>query len=134
MVKVTPLLVELPTLTTTFPLVVHGTGATILVLLQLDGVVATPLKVTVFPVWPAKLAPASVTAVPCSPDVGDKLLIAGDTVKFTLLLDLLLTFTTTDPLVAFVGTTTTMAVLLQLTGFTPFPAMAVPFNVAVLKP
>src|ERR1041384_7507534 len=50
MVKVTPLLVALPTLTRTFPLVVHGTGATILVLVQLEGVVAMPLKVTVFPV------------------------------------------------------------------------------------
>ncbi len=61
-----------------------------------------------------------VTDVPCSPEAGDKLLTAGETVKFTLLLDLLLTFTTTGPLRGIVAITTTMAVLLQLTGFTPF--------------
>jgi len=47
-VKVTPLLARLPTVTTTGPVVTPaGTGATIDVALQLVGVAAVPLKVTV---------------------------------------------------------------------------------------
>jgi hypothetical protein len=46
--KVTPLLATPPTVTTTGPVVApDGTGATMLVLLQLVGVAAVPLKVTV---------------------------------------------------------------------------------------
>jgi hypothetical protein len=132
MAKFTPLLCVPPTATMTFPDVVHGTGATILLLVELDGVDVTPLNVTVLPC--AKLAPVIVTDVPWSPDAGDKLLMTGATVKVTPLLATPLTLTTTGPLVALVGTTTTMAVSLQLVGATPFPATAIPFSVAVLKP
>ncbi len=46
--KLTPLLATPPTVTTTFPVVApFGTGATILVALQLVTVAAVPLKVTV---------------------------------------------------------------------------------------
>ena len=48
-VKPTPLLVCPPTVTTTFPVVAPvGTGATMLVPLQLVGVATVPLNVTVF--------------------------------------------------------------------------------------
>ena len=60
--------------------------------------------------------------------------MAGATVKFKPLLAFPLTFTTTGPLVAFVGINVTILVSLQPFAFTPFPAIAVPFNVAVLKP
>ena len=47
-VKLTPLLATPPTVTTTFPVVAPvGTGATMLVALQLVGVAATPLNFTV---------------------------------------------------------------------------------------
>ena len=47
-VKLIPLLAAPPTVTTTFPLVAPaGTGATMLVALQLVGVAATPLNFTV---------------------------------------------------------------------------------------
>ena len=46
-VKVTPLLADPPTVTTTNPVVApEGTGAAMLVALQLVGVAAVPLKVT----------------------------------------------------------------------------------------
>jgi hypothetical protein len=62
--KFTGLLCTPPTVTTTFPEVVHGTGATIFVVLQLDGVDETPLNVTALPGGPAKLLPSMVTEVP----------------------------------------------------------------------
>lgn len=47
-VKLTPLLTLPATVTTTFPVIASfGTGATIVVVFQLVGVVAVPLKVTV---------------------------------------------------------------------------------------
>ena len=47
-VKLTPLLAWPPTVTTTFPVVAPvGTAATMLVALQLVGVAAVPLKLTV---------------------------------------------------------------------------------------
>ena len=47
-VKVTPLLADPPTVTTTDPVVApEGTGVTMVVALQLVGVAAVPLKVTV---------------------------------------------------------------------------------------
>jgi hypothetical protein len=61
-------------------------------------------------------------------------LISAPTEKFIALLDTPETLTITGPLVAVVGIVTTMLVSLQLIGFTPFPATAIPFNVAVLKP
>jgi hypothetical protein len=55
-----------------------GTGTTMLVALQLVGVPAIPLNVTVLdPCVEPKLAPVIVTDVPTGPDVGDKLVMTG---------------------------------------------------------
>src|SRR5437660_1591310 len=78
-VKAIPLLATFPTLTTTVPVAApFGTGATILVALQLVGVAATPLKVTVLVPWVApKLAPVMVTEVPTAPAMGDRPVMVG---------------------------------------------------------
>jgi hypothetical protein len=85
-VKPTPLLATPPTVTRTFPAVAAlGTGATMLVALQLVGVAAVPLKVTVLvPCVAPKLTPAMVTEVPTGPEVGDKLMMFGTVPKPTL--------------------------------------------------
>jgi hypothetical protein len=88
-VKSSPLLATPPTVTTTLPLVAPaGTGATMLVALQLVGVAAVPLNVTVLvPCVPPMFVPAIVTGVPTGPEVGLKLvMVTGVTVKFTPLL------------------------------------------------
>jgi hypothetical protein len=87
-VKLTPLLACPPTVTTTFPVVAPlGTGAAMLVALQLAGVAAVPLKVTVLVPWLApKFEPAIVTEVPTGPEAGDKLLMTGAGVVVPLLL------------------------------------------------
>ena len=55
-----------------------GTGPTTDVSLQLVGVAAVPLNVTVLvPGVPPKLVPVIVTDVPIGPEVGDKLLMLG---------------------------------------------------------
>lgn len=78
-VKATPLLAAPPTVTTTLPVVAPvGTGAIILVALQLVGVADTPLNLTVLlPCEAPKFAPAMVTEVPTKPDVGLRLEILG---------------------------------------------------------
>jgi hypothetical protein len=70
-VKLTPLLATPPTVTTTFPVVAPvGTGTAMLVALQLVGVPAVPLNVTVLvPCVVPKFVPVIVTAVPIAPDV-----------------------------------------------------------------
>src|SRR5207249_11037827 len=82
-VKLTPLLATPPTVTTTLPVVAPvGTGATIDVALQLVGVAAVPLKVTVLLPWVApKFEPAMVTEVPTPPEVGDRLVMLGTVVE-----------------------------------------------------
>src|SRR5271169_3150395 len=103
-----------------------------LVALQLVGVAAVPLNVTVLvPCAAPKLVPLMVTEVPTIPDVGARLVMAGGgvTVKLTPLLAWPLTVTTTFPVVAPVGTGATMLVALQLVG-----VAAVPLNVTVLVP
>jgi hypothetical protein len=77
--KLTPLLVSIPTVTTTFPVsAAAGTGATMLVALQLVGVDDMPSIVTVLnPCVAPKLEPLTVTDVPVGPDVGERVLIAG---------------------------------------------------------
>ena len=98
-----------------------------LVALQLDGVAAVPLNVTVLVPWVApKFVPVIVMAAPTGAEVGLRLLMLGvaKTVKFTPLLATPPTVTTTFPVVAADGTGTTMLVALQLVG-TP----AVPLNV-----
>ena len=90
---------------------------------------ATPLKVTV-PAVVVKPVPVIVTAAPTAPDVGDRLVISGadTTVKVFLLLAVPVTVTTTLPVVAPVGTLTTIDVALQLV----IVVAAVPLNVTVL--
>jgi len=116
--KGTPLLARLPTVTTTFPVVAPlGTGTTMLVALQLVGVAAVPLKVTVLvPCEAPKLVPVIVTEVPTGPDVGERLVMLGVTVNKTRLLPIPLTITMTLPVVAPAGTCATMVVLFQVVG------------------
>jgi hypothetical protein len=103
-----------------------------LVALQFEAVPAlVPLKVTVLLPWLApKLAPVMVTAVPTSPEVGDKLEMLGGTVKGTPLLAKPLTVTTTFPVVAPLGTAAVMLAALQLEAL---PAL-VPLKLTVLLP
>src|SRR5713226_3516958 len=130
-VKVTPLLADPPTVTTTAPVVAPaGTGATMLVALQLVGVAAVPLNVTVLVPWVApNVVPLIVTESPTTPEVGDRLLIFGPTVKITPLLADPPTVTTTAPVVAPAGTGTAMLAAPQLVG-----VAAVPLKVTVLDP
>lgn len=133
-VKLTPLLACPPTVTTTFPLVAPlGTGTAIEVALQLVGLAVVPLNVTVLVPWvDAKFAPVMVTEAPTGPDVGKRLLILGAgvvTVKEMPLLACPLTVTTTFPVLAPLGTGTTIEVALQLVG-----TADVPLNVTVLEP
>jgi hypothetical protein len=130
----TPLLARPPTVTTTLPVVApDGTGTTMLVADQLEGVAAVPLKVTVLvPCVAPKFAPAIVTAVPADPLVGDSDVTLGAAVVIVNGKPLLArppTVTTTLPVVAPDGTGTTMLVADQLEG-----VAAVPLNVTVLVP
>jgi hypothetical protein len=86
-VKVTLLLATPPTVTTTFPVVAPaGTAATMLVALQLVAVaVVAPNRTVLVPCVAPKFAPAMVTAVPTTPDVGFRLVMLGvGTVLLTL--------------------------------------------------
>jgi hypothetical protein len=115
-VKFTPLLAFPDTVTTTFPVVApEGTGTPMLVALQLVGEAAVPLKVTVLVPWlDPKVVPAIVTEAPAAPEVGDRLVTAGVTVKLFPLLFTPLAKTTTFPVVAPEGTVVPMLVALQL--------------------
>jgi len=133
-VKFTPLLATPPTVTTTFPVVAPaGTGAAMLVALQLVGVVATPLNVTALvPCIAPKFAPAIVTDAPTNPDVGFRLVMLGAatvTVKLTPLLATPPTVTTTFPVVAPAGTGAAMLAALQLVG-----VAVIPLKVTALVP
>ena len=132
--KLAPLLATPPTVTTTFPVVAPlGTGAMMLVALQLVGVAAVPLNFTVLvPCVAPKLTPVIVTDVPRTPDVGLRLVMLGGgtvTVKLTPLLATPPTVTTTFPVVAPLGTGATMLVAAQLVG-----VAAMPLNLIVLVP
>jgi hypothetical protein len=79
-----------------------------------------------------KPVPEIVTEVPTDPEVGDRLVMLGavaDTVKFVPLLATPPTVTTTLPVVAPVGTGTTMPVADQLVG-----VAVVALNFTVLLP
>jgi len=117
-VKGVPLVARPPTTTTTFPVVAPvGTGTTMLVELQLIGAAAVPLNVIVLaPCVAPKPVPVIVTDVPVAPDDGFRLLMIAWTEKFTKLLRNPLTATNTFPVVASVGTGTTMVVSLQIVG------------------
>jgi hypothetical protein len=130
--KNTELLATPPTVTTTFPPAPMGTGATMLDALQLVGVAAVPLNVTVLvPCVAPKFAPVIVTEVPTGPEVGLRVVILGPgevTVNATPLLANPPTVTTMLPVAAPFGTDTTMLESLQLVAG---PA-AIPLNVTVL--
>src|SRR5712692_73296 len=133
-VKLDPLLATPPTVTTTLPVVAPvGTGAAMLVPLQLVGVANVPLNVTVLlPCVAPKFVPVIVTDVPTAPDVGFKFVMLGAddvTVKLAPLLATPPTVTTTFPVVAPVGTGAAMLVELHLAG-----VANVPLNVTVLLP
>jgi hypothetical protein len=102
-----------------------------LLALQLVGVAAEPLKVTVLVLCVApKFAPLMVTEVPTAPEEGFKLEMLGvveATVKVTPLLAVPPTVTTTAPVVAPEGTGTAMLVALQ-----PVGVAVVPLNVTLL--
>jgi hypothetical protein len=132
-VNAAPALDTPPTVTTTLPVVAPvGTGATIEVALQLVGVAAVPLNVTVLvPCVAPKFVPAIVTGVPTPADDGDKALMVGvaNTVNVAPVLETPPTVTTTGPVDALAGTGTAIEVALQLVG-----VPAVPLNVTVLEP
>lgn len=132
-VNPTPVLATPETVTTTFPVVAaDGTGATMLVSLQLVGVAAVPLNLIVLvPCVAPKFVPVMVTEAPGAPDVGERLEIVGvgRTVKALPLLATPETVTTTFPLVAPAGTGSLMLVALQVLG-----VPAVPLNLTVLLP
>ena len=75
------------------------------------------------------VVPTIVTEVPTGPDVGERLLIFGVTVKVTPLLGTPFTETTTGPVVAPEGTGATMLLALQDVG-----VAATPLSVKVLVP
>jgi hypothetical protein len=105
-----------PTVTTTEPDVAPGgTEAVMLVSLQFEIVVAAvPLKVTALePCVVPKFAPAITTDDPTPDALGVRLLMTGNTVKFTPLLASPFTVTTTGPVVAPDGTVAAILVLLQ---------------------
>jgi hypothetical protein len=118
----------------TFPVVAPGgTGTVIDVALQGAGVAGIPLNCTVLLPWvPPKLLPETVTEVPTGPTDGVTLLMigAGTTVNVTPLLDLPLTVTITLPVVAPVGTDTTIEVTVHVVAV----AAVVPLNFTVLVP
>src|SRR6266849_3821289 len=134
-VKLMPLLASPPTVTTRLPVDAPlGTDAVRLVALQLVGAAAVPLNLTVLvPCVAPKFAPAIVTGVPTAPDDGVRLVKIGagtlTTVKLMPLLATPPTVTTTGPVVAPLGTGTTMLAALQLVG-----VAAVPLNLTVLVP
>ena len=107
-----------PTVTTTLPVVaLLGTGTTIDVALQLVGVAADPLNVTVLvPCVAPNPVPLIVTDVPGAPEFGDSPLMEGITVNELPLLGCPPTVTTTFPDVAPPGTGVTIEVALQLVG------------------
>jgi hypothetical protein len=127
------LLAKPPTLTTTLagPAITPvGMGTTMLVAVQLLGVPLMPANETVLvPCVAPKLVPVMVTDVPTGPDVGERLVMLGETVKGTPPLGTPPTVTTRLPVVAPLGTGTTMFVLLQLVG-----VAAIPLKVIVLVP
>lgn len=128
-----PLLDRPFTVTTTLPVVAPtGIDTTTPVFVQVVGTADVPLNVTVLvPCMEPKLVPAIVTEVPTAPAVGDRLVMLGGGIKVkrTPLLARLPTVTATFPVVAPLGTGTTILVALQLEG-----VAAVPLKVTALVP
>src|ERR1035437_2878722 len=78
-VNAAPALATPLTVTTTLPKVAPtGTGTALDVALQLVGVAAVPLNVTVLAPWlPPKFVPVMVTGAPTAADGGDRLTMLG---------------------------------------------------------
>src|SRR5688572_3422189 len=78
-VKITALLATPFTVTVTGPVIAYaGTATTMVLLLQVFGVAAMPLKVSVPAPWTApKLRPLIVTTVPVGPEAGVSVFIVG---------------------------------------------------------
>src|SRR5882724_6873025 len=138
MVKFQALLATPPTVTTTGTVTsssgaVPPTVTTILVALQLETDPGFPPKVMLLvPCVLPKLLPVIVSKVSIDPLLGFIMVICGGadaTIKLTPLLAVPPTVTTTLPVVAPVGTGTTMLVALQLVG-----VAVVPLNFTVLVP
>jgi hypothetical protein len=131
--KSSPLLGTPATLITTYPVVVPvGTVTPMLVALQLVTGAATPLKATVLVPWVnPKALPMMVTGIPGASNTGETLSIVGGvtTLKFTPLLAVPPTVTTTFPVVAPVGTFTSMAA-----GPQPPTDADVPLKLTTLEP
>ena len=132
--KLTPLLFTPLAWTTTAPVVApDGTEATIDVELQLVTVANVPLKVTVLvPCVEPKFEPLIVRPAPTGPCVRLSVEMLGPaavTVNSTPLLGVPATLTTTFPVVAPLGTGTTMLVAVQLVG-----APAIVLKVTLLDP
>jgi hypothetical protein len=131
--KLMPLLSTPFTVTAMSPVVAPvGKGAWMDVALQLEGVAAIPLNLTVLdPRVAPKFTPEIPTDRPTGPEVGDTEMIVGTalTVNAAPLLATPFTVTTTLPAVAPQGTGAQMLVALQLVG-----VAAVPLNVTVLDP
>lgn len=110
-----------------------GTPAIIVVAFQFVVLADTPPMVTVLDPWvEPKFVPVIVTNVPTEPEDGDRPEMLGPddgTVKFTPLLAVPPTITTTFPVVAPDGTAATMLVALQLVGLA-----VTPLKVTVLDP
>jgi hypothetical protein len=118
------LLLAFPTaVTTSGPVLAPlGTGTVICESFQLAGVAKVPLKETVLEPWVRpKVVPAMVTVVPDGAEEGERLVMFGTIVKFTLLLGIPPTVPTRGPVDAPVGTGTMIWVLLQLTGVAAVP-------------
>jgi hypothetical protein len=133
-VKSTALLGRSPTDTTTFAFPAPtpaGTGTVMLVSLQVVGVATKESKsIVLVPRVAPKLVPVTVTDVPVGPELGDKLVIFGITMKKPVLgTPPTVTTTVIFPAGVPAGTDATMLVLLQLVGVT-----VVPLRVSVLVP
>jgi hypothetical protein len=134
-VKLMPLLVALPTTTTTLPVVAPlGTGTTMPVSLQPEGVATVLLNLTLLVpwVWP-KAAPVMVTVAPIPPFAGEMLVIPGPalTEKATPVLGPLGVVTTTLPVVAPSGTVVAMLVEVALVSVAVFPLNVTVFDASV---
>ena len=153
-----PLLACPLTVTTTGPVAAPtGTGALILVSLQLTGAALTPLNVTLLSPWETpKCEPLIFTTVPTAPEPGFSLLIVGaapssivataderDTIptpvtaKGLPLLASSPALTTTNPLNAPAGASTRISVSLQEAGVPHIPLKLtplVPCNAAIEGP
>jgi hypothetical protein len=130
-VKLFPLLAWLDTVTTTFPVVAaEGTVTAMLVELHVVTVADVPLKLTVLvPCDEPKVVPVIVMDAPTTPDVAERLVMFGTTVKLLPLLATPDTVTTTLPVVAAEGTVTKMLVDPHVV-----TVAAVPLNFTVLLP